>query len=90
MILRGARQLVEAAEALDGVRTHRRVLDVQRLHRELHTVVWEWQHSGKPAKIKRAYKTAHAQFGVDERGFGDLGEACEQAPDSPDESPEAP
>jgi predicted glycosyl hydrolase (DUF1957 family) len=66
MILRGAQQLVAAAEALDGVRTHKRVLDIQRLHRELHSTVWEWQHAGKPAEIKRAYKAAHAGVVMDE------------------------
>lgn len=71
MILRGAHLLVEAAEALDSVRTHRRVLDIQRLHRELHTAVWEWQRAGKPAEIKRAYKAAHAEVYMDELTFGE-------------------
>ena len=60
MILRGAQRLLAAAETLDTLRTHRRVLEIQRLHRELHSLVWEWQHAGKPTKIKRAYTAAHS------------------------------
>jgi len=66
MILRGAQRLLAAAEALDSLRTHQRVLGIQRLHRELHSLVWEWQHSGKPVKIKRAYTVAHPTQDVPE------------------------
>jgi predicted glycosyl hydrolase (DUF1957 family) len=82
MIERGARKLVAAAEALDGLRTHKRVLDVQRIHRDLHTAVWQWQHAGKPAKIRRAYKAAHAGAGLDEAADED------EAP-SPDDPADA-
>ena len=62
MVLRGADRLLAAAEALDAAPTHKRVLDIQRLHRELHTLVWDWQNTGKPRAIRRTYKSAHAEF----------------------------
>jgi len=62
MVLRGADGLLAAAEALDGAQTHKRVLDIQRLHRELHSLVWNWQNTGKPRAVRRAYKAAHAEF----------------------------
>jgi hypothetical protein len=66
MIARGAHRLLETAQALDGLRTHKRVVDVQRLHRELLDTVWDWQYSGKPAAIRRDYKAAHAGVYADQ------------------------
>jgi predicted glycosyl hydrolase (DUF1957 family) len=84
MITRGADVLLRAAEALDGLRTHKRVLDVQRLHRELHSLVWEWQHAGTHAGVRRAYKAVHPDLFADDKDDEDAAEHVPHAVDASD------
>lgn len=86
MILRGADRLLAAAEALDAAATHKRVIDIQRLHRELHSLVWEWQNAGRPRTVRRAYKAAHADmFGDDQDDDGESGDEAEPDAEGPGE-----
>ncbi len=85
MIARGAHVLLEAAQALDGLRTHKRVLDIQRLHRELLDTVWDWQHTGTPAAIRHAYKAAHADVYADQTSDEDESETEVNGSTTPDQ-----